>query len=44
MRPALRMLQLHALFIPGEVHPPWKKEYILKASGAFNFEVSKVGR
>ncbi|EFN51487.1 hypothetical protein CHLNCDRAFT_55051 [Chlorella variabilis] len=40
--PPKPQVMLHALFIPGEVHPPWKKEYILKASGAFNFEVSKA--
>lgn len=36
-------MQIHALFVPGEVHAGWKKEYLLKASGAFNFEVSQVG-
>jgi hypothetical protein len=36
------LLQIHALFIPGDVHPPFKKEYILKANNAFNYEVSLV--
>ena len=36
------MLQIHALFIPGLTVTAWKKEYILKASGAFNFDVAQV--
>lgn len=36
-------LQVHMLFIPGP-HDSWKKEYVMKAAGAFHFEVAQVRR
>ena len=36
--------QLHALAIHGDLDTPFKKEFILKASNAFNWEVQQVGR
>lgn len=36
-------VMIHALFVPGDSYPPLKKEYVLKAVNAFQFDVAEVG-
>ncbi|EFN51412.1 hypothetical protein CHLNCDRAFT_55126 [Chlorella variabilis] len=42
LRPPPQVM-VHMLFIPGP-HDSWKKEYVMKAAGAFHFEVAQALR